>query len=83
MNGLMLAALAAIRWTMGSMVTEGEGEIDAIAAVSHGDLAIPAPCGRCRQLLNEFGDPHVIIEMNEQLKKVKLRGLYPLPVDSE
>ena len=66
---------------IGTMVTEGECEIDTIVAVSHKGGVIP-PCGQCRQFISEFGDPYIIVEADDQLKKAKLRDLYPLPVTS-
>lgn len=70
---------------IGTMVTEGEKEIETIVAVSHWDdkYAILPPCGKCRQFISEFGNPHVIVEVNHKLKKVRLSELYPLPVVSE
>jgi len=67
---------------IGTMVTEGECEIDIIVAVSRKSGVIP-PCGQCRQFISEFGDPYVIVEVDGQLKKAKLHELYPLPVTSE
>jgi cytidine deaminase len=70
---------------IGTMVTEGEKEIDTIVAVNlheNGYSALP-PCGKCRQLISEFGNPYVIVEANGKLGKVKLGELYPLPVVSK
>lgn len=70
---------------IGTMVSEGEKEIEAIVAVSHWDdeYSVLPPCGKCRQFISEFGNPYVIVEVNQKLKKVKLSELYPLPVVSE
>jgi cytidine deaminase len=67
---------------IGTMVTEGECEIDTIVAVSYKSGVLP-PCGQCRQFLSEFGDPYVIVRVDDQLKKAKLRELFPLPVTSK
>jgi len=67
---------------IGTMVSEGDEEIETIVAFSHENGVLP-PCGKCRQFISEFGDPYVIIQVNQQLKKVKLSELYPLPVVSE
>ncbi|MFQ6095380.1 MAG: cytidine deaminase [Candidatus Bathyarchaeia archaeon] len=70
---------------IGTMVTEGEKEIDTIVAVSYWEdkYSVLPPCGKCRQFISEFGDPYVIVEVNQKLKKVRLSELYPLPVVSE
>jgi len=69
---------------IGTMVSEGEAQIDTIVAVWCDDkCSILPPCGKCRQLISEFGDPYVIVEANNKVKKAKLSELYPLPVVSE
>jgi cytidine deaminase len=70
---------------IGTMVTEGENEIEAIVAVNQkqdGYHVLP-PCGKCRQFISEFGNPHVILEVNGKLKKTRLSDLYPVPVVSD
>jgi cytidine deaminase len=69
---------------IGTMVSEGEGEIEAIVAFAYknGGRVLP-PCGQCRQFISEFGDPYVIVEVDRKLKKLRLSELYPLPVVSE
>jgi cytidine deaminase len=69
---------------IGTMVSEGEKEIGTIVAFSYknGGRVLP-PCGKCRQFISEFGDPYVIVEVDQKLKKVKLSELYGLPVVSE
>jgi len=68
---------------IGTMVSAGEEEIKTIVAVSgkHNYMILP-PCGKCRQFISEFGNPHVIVQVNGEVKKVKLNELYPLPVVS-
>ena len=70
---------------IGTMVTEGETEIDTIVAVNlhDGGCSVLPPCGKCRQFISEFGNPYVIVEVESKLKKVRLSELYPLPVVSE
>ena len=68
---------------IGTMVSEGEQEIETIVAVCNNNYAVLPPCGKCRQFIKEFGNPYVIIEVNRRLKKVKLSELYPVPVISE
>jgi cytidine deaminase len=69
---------------IGTMVSDGEEEIDTIVAFAYnkGGRVLP-PCGKCRQFIGEFGDPYVIVQVDGQLKKVRLSELYPLPVVSE
>jgi cytidine deaminase len=69
---------------IGTMVSEGEEEIETIVAVSNkeGGYVLP-PCGKCRQFISEFGNPYVIIQVEGALKKVQLSELYPLPCVSE
>jgi len=70
---------------IGAMVTEGEKEIDTIVAVNLWETgySILPPCGKCRQLISEFGNPYVIVDVEGEQKKVRLGELYPLPVVSE
>jgi cytidine deaminase len=55
------------------MVTNNEENIDTIVAVHEGKI-IP-PCGACRHIISQFGNPFVIISNN---KKVKISELYPI-----
>ena len=69
---------------IGTMVSEGEEEIETIVAFAYknGGRVLP-PCGECRQFISEFGDPDVIVQVDRKLKKARLSELYPLPVVSE
>ena len=57
------------------MVSNGERKIETIVALVFykGKYAIGSPCGACRHIINQFGNPYVIISNN---KKVKLKELY-------
>jgi cytidine deaminase len=68
---------------IGTMVSEGEEEIDTIVAFAYkqGGHVLP-PCGKCRQFISGFGNPYVIVQVDRELKKAKLSELYPLPVVS-
>jgi cytidine deaminase len=68
---------------IGTMISEGEEEIETIVAISCKNFSIIPPCGKCRQFISEFGDPYVIVEIEGKMKKAKLRELYPLPVVSD
>jgi cytidine deaminase len=72
----MCAEYAAI----GAMVSEGENQIDTIVAANGRKNAILPPCGQCRQLLREFGNPYVILKLRGKLVKTRLSQLYPIQV---
>ena len=59
------------------MVVSGERAIKTVVAVGGWKGAgVIQPCGACRHILSQFGNPFVII--NEK-NKVKLLDLYPMP----
>ncbi|MFH1802026.1 MAG: cytidine deaminase [archaeon] len=62
-----------------SMISNGEKSINTIACVyeNKGKTNVMQPCGSCRHVISQFGDPFVIISKD---KKVKLNALYPLPI---
>ncbi len=65
---------------MGNMVTNGERTIKTIVAIhnpKNKNLVIFQPCGVCRHIMSQFGNPFIIINSKY---KVKLSDLYPLPV---
>jgi cytidine deaminase len=72
----MCAEYAAI----GTMVSEGESKIDTIVAVNGHKHAVLPPCGKCRQLISEFGNPYVILKFRGKLVKTRLSELYPIQV---
>lgn len=80
----MCAEFAAI----GSMLTEGERRIKTMVAISYkgkGLYRILPPCGKCRDLAREFGDPYVILQKGKDFgepRKVRLSELVPAPWDS-
>jgi|APSaa5957512622_1039677.scaffolds.fasta_scaffold179713_1 cytidine deaminase len=63
------------------MVSDGDKKIKTIVAVYESSdkkiFKIFQPCGACRHIISQFGNPFVIISKN---KKVKLNELYPLPI---
>lgn len=65
---------------IGTMVTEGGTRIDTIVAVNGKKRAILPPCGKCRQLISEFGNPYVILKLRGRLVKTKLAQLYPMQI---
>ena len=65
---------------VGAMVSEGASEIQTIVAVNGKKNAVLPPCGNCRQLLREFGNPYVILKLRRRHVKVRLAELYPVQV---
>ena len=65
---------------IGAMVAEGVSEILTIVAVNGKKNLVLPPCGNCRQLLREFGNPYVILTIRGRHVKVRLSELYPLQV---
>ena len=47
------------------LATSGGGRLVALAVVA-GDGAYLAPCGRCRQVLYEFGGPELLIDAGDE-----------------
>jgi cytidine deaminase len=56
--GLSLCAECGL---VSSLVASGGGRLVAVVAI-HGDGEILMPCGRCRQLLYEFGGKDVLVD---------------------
>lgn len=65
---------------VGAMVSEGAFEILTIVAVSGKKNVVLPPCGKCRQLLREFGNPYVILKLRGRHVKIRLAELYPVQV---
>lgn len=78
------ASICGERSAIMQMVSQGERNIKTIVAVWIENRkecdkywGILPPCGICRHVISQFGNPWVIIS---KTKKVKLSDLYPLPV---
>lgn len=69
--GLSLCAECAVA---SALATTGGGRLVAVSVVA-GDGAYLAPCGRCRQILYEFGGPTLLIDTGEAI--VTLDDLLP------
>lgn len=69
--GLSLCAECAV---VSGLATSGGGRLVALAVVA-GDGEYLAPCGRCRQLLYEFGGPELRIDTGDRI--VRLDDLLP------
>ena len=65
---------------VGAMVSEGAFEISTIVAVSGKKHVVLPPCGKCRQLLREFGNPFVILQLRGRHVRVRLADLYPVQI---
>ncbi len=64
---------------IGSAITQGEREFEAIVAVrgEKGEEIVP-PCGNCRQMLNDYmPECEVILSVNGERTKVRAKELLP------
>ena len=70
---------------IGTAITNGEREFDAIVAVrgKEGEEIIP-PCGNCRQILHDYmPDCDVIVSVLGELKKIKAKEFLPFSYSVE
>ena len=70
---------------IGTAITNGERDFDAIVAVrgKEGGEIIP-PCGNCRQILHDYmPDCDVIVSVRGELKKIKAKELLPFSYSVE
>lgn len=61
---------------VGDLTRLGGGRLVALSVVA-GDGAYIAPCGRCRQVLYEFGGPALVIDQGDDRAAVTLGELLP------
>lgn len=59
--GLSLCAECGL---VSALAASGGGRLAALAC-RHGDGGLLLPCGRCRQVLHEFGGPQLLIDTND------------------
>lgn len=60
--------------------TEGDLKLDTIVAVRYrgnGEPKVVSPCGACRELLADYGDPMVIYATNGSVHKTRASRLLP------
>lgn len=60
--------------------SEGERDYDTIVAVrwrGAGEPVVVSPCGLCRELLVDFGDPHVLYSNNGEVHRRRASRLLP------
>jgi cytidine deaminase len=76
-------AVCAEAAVLGKAVSEGERDLDAIVAVrwrGTGRPIVVSPCGLCRELLVDYGDPAVIhADGDGRVKKTRASRLLPSP----
>ncbi|MFR8237800.1 MAG: cytidine deaminase family protein [Dorea sp.] len=78
-NVYSLHGACAEQVAIGTAITQGEREFEAIVAVrgKDGEEIVP-PCGNCRQMLNDYmPECSVILRIDGEEKKVKARELLP------
>jgi cytidine deaminase len=64
------------RVAMGTAVAAGKRRVEAVAVVA--DTGVPiSPCGACRQVLAEFGDPLVCLANRSERVVFRLSELLP------
>ncbi|MGB6221707.1 cytidine deaminase [Haloferula sp.] len=68
--------MCAERVAIGSAVVAGATEIIAVVVVADTKEPI-SPCGACRQVLAEFGDPRVLLVSKESREEFQLSELLP------
>lgn len=68
--------ICAERVAVGTAIAAGWKRIEAVVVVA--DTAVPvSPCGACRQVLAEFGDPWVCLANREERMVFRLSELLP------
>ncbi len=84
-NLYSLHGVCAEQVAIGTAITNGERNFDAIVAVrgKDGEEIIP-PCGNCRQILHDYmPDCDVIVSVYGELKKIKAKTLLPFSYSVE
>ncbi len=62
--------------TIGKMHSDNDQEIESIVAITFDEKILP-PCGQCRELIRQFGNPYVMLKKNNEFFKIKLDELIP------
>jgi cytidine deaminase len=73
-------AVCAEAVALGRAFSEGERAFDTIVAVrwvGRGEATVVSPCGICRELLSDYGDPWVIHPKGRGLGKTRASRLLP------
>lgn len=58
------------------MQTEADQEIETVVAITAEEVILP-PCGKCREMMRQFGNPDVILKKGDEFFKMKLDELIP------
>ncbi len=61
---------------IGQMQSDDDYEVELIVAL-RADGTILSPCGKCREMLRQFGNPYVILKEKNDFFKVRLDKLIP------
>lgn len=66
-------------------ISEGATRVVRIAAVKYfpdeGRVKVVSPCGACRELISDYGDPIVVYSLNNNVRKARLHKLLPAKYD--
>jgi cytidine deaminase len=84
-------AVCAEAIAIGSAISSGERHFDTIVAVKHPysdemdrEIRLVSPCGMCRELISDYSpDCFVILDIDGELRKTKVRELIPLKYSRE
>ena len=68
--------ICAERVAVGTAIAAGLKEIEAVAVVAETELPV-SPCGACRQVLAEFGDPLICLANRKERLVFRLSELLP------
>ncbi len=61
---------------IGQMQTESDYKIETVIAITAEEKVLP-PCGKCREMMRQFGNPYVILKKENKFFKVRLDELIP------
>lgn len=61
---------------IGQMQSDDDHEIEVLVALRADGTVLP-PCGKCREMLKQFGNPYVILMKGDEIIKVRLEELIP------
>lgn len=61
---------------IGKMHTDKDQEIESLVVVND-EERLMSPCGKCREMIKQFGNPFIILEKEGKLFKIKADELVP------
>jgi len=62
---------------IGTMHSKGDASIATTVAIDDEGIVLP-PCGRCREMIRQFGNPFVILQKKGKIFKMRLDDLIPM-----